>query len=98
MLLIECPWCGPRDEIEYRFGGQSHVVRPAKPDEATDDEWAAYLFWRINTKGPHAERWVHEAGCGCWFNVIRDTVNHEIVATYRMGQTPPLQMARGKTS
>ena len=26
MLLIECPYCGPRDETEYRHGGQAHVL------------------------------------------------------------------------
>jgi len=25
-----------------------------------------------------AERWVHTAGCRRWFNVVRDTVTHEI--------------------
>ncbi|MGZ8625813.1 MAG: sarcosine oxidase subunit delta, partial [Actinomycetota bacterium] len=24
MLLIPCPWCGPRDEVEFRYGGQAH--------------------------------------------------------------------------
>ncbi len=32
MLLIRCPWCGPRDEIEFRYGGQAHLVYPADPE------------------------------------------------------------------
>ena len=24
MLLIRCPWCGPRDETEFHYGGQAH--------------------------------------------------------------------------
>jgi sarcosine oxidase subunit delta len=31
MLLIECPWCGPRDEIEFSYGGEAHRVRPGDP-------------------------------------------------------------------
>jgi heterotetrameric sarcosine oxidase delta subunit len=37
--------------------------------------------------GGHAERWCHSFGCGQWFNVLRDTVTHEIVATWRVGET-----------
>jgi heterotetrameric sarcosine oxidase delta subunit len=89
MLRIECPWCGPRDEPEFTYGGESHLARPA-PD-CSDEEWARYLFFRSNPKGPHAERWCHTDGCGQWFNVVRDTVTHEIVATYRMGDPQPKQ-------
>ena len=59
MLLITCPWCGPRDETEYHYGGQAHVPYPEDPAALTDEEWAAYLFFRDNPKGPFAERWVH---------------------------------------
>ena len=31
MLLIDCPWCGPRDETEYHYGGQAHVAYPEDP-------------------------------------------------------------------
>ena len=27
-----CPWCGPRDEIEFHYGGQAHVAYPADPE------------------------------------------------------------------
>ena len=36
MLLIHCPWCGPRDETEFRCGGEAHIARPADPDALTD--------------------------------------------------------------
>ena len=86
MLLIACPWCGPRDEIEFRWGGESHIRRPTPDESPRDEDWADYLFYRSNPKGLHRERWVHEAGCGQWFNVARDTVSHEIVEIYRMGE------------
>ena len=63
MLLIECPYCGPRDETEFRHGGQAHVPYPADPDALSDREWAEYLFYRDNPRGTIAERWLHTAGC-----------------------------------
>lgn len=83
MLLIPCPWCGPRAEIEFRHGGEAHLVRPADPAAVSDTEWAAFLYQRHNPKGRHAERWRHIHGCGRFFNCIRDTVTDRIVATYR---------------
>ncbi len=89
MLLIECPWCGPRDEIEFHCGGQSHIARPEPYDQVSDETWGDYLFTRINPKGLHLERWVHVFGCRQWFNVARDTVTHEVKAVYRMGEAAP---------
>ena len=31
MLLITCPWCGPREEVEFHYGGQAHVRLPRRP-------------------------------------------------------------------
>ena len=31
MLLINCPYCGPRPELEFSYGGQAHIARPAEP-------------------------------------------------------------------
>ncbi|MCC5867829.1 MAG: sarcosine oxidase subunit delta [Gammaproteobacteria bacterium] len=87
MMQLQCPYCGVRDEMEFRFGGQSHITRPSP--EATDAEWADYLFNRDNLKGVHAERWYHGFGCGRWFNVLRDTSTHEMLGVYRMGAPRP---------
>lgn len=89
MLLITCPWCGPRNETEFRCGGQAHIEYPADPDLLTDEQWADYLFMRDNPKGDFAERWFHSAGCRRWFNAVRSTVTHEIRTVYRIGETPP---------
>jgi heterotetrameric sarcosine oxidase delta subunit len=89
MLLLECPHCGPRDETEFGYGGQAHVPYPAEPDVLTDEEWAQYLFFRDNPKGPFAERWVHRIGCRRWFNVVRDTATHEVLAVYRLTDPRP---------
>jgi heterotetrameric sarcosine oxidase delta subunit len=96
MLLIACPWCGPRDEVEFRCGGQSHIARPEPYDEVTDEAWARYLFTRQNPKGVHFERWVHAAGCRQWFNLARDTVTHEIKAVYGMDEARPTLAGAGE--
>ncbi|MGW3097517.1 sarcosine oxidase subunit delta family protein [Streptomyces sp. NPDC001102] len=89
MLLISCPWCGPRDESEFHYGGQAHVPYPEDPSALTDEEWARYLFFRANPKGPFAERWSHATGCRRWFNAVRDTATNEILAVYRTGEERP---------
>ena len=85
MLEIHCPWCGARDESEFTYGGEAHIVRPPEPEALSDAEWADYLFMRSNRKGRHAEQWCHSSGCRRWFNVVRDTISYEIEAIYRIG-------------
>ena len=78
MLLIPCPWCGERDEVEFTYAGQAGVDYLGAPGELTDAEWAGYLFFRDNPRGQRAERWVHTHGCRRFFDLTRDTVTHEI--------------------
>jgi heterotetrameric sarcosine oxidase delta subunit len=89
MLQLNCPWCGPRDETEYHYGGQAHVPYPADPGTLSDQEWAEYLFYRDNPMGPFAERWVHSVGCRRWFNVVRDTRTYDVLAVYTSTDQPP---------
>ena len=44
----------------------------------TNSEWAHYLHFHAKPKGWLAERWVHFACCGRWFNLWRNTITHEI--------------------
>jgi len=87
MLLLRCPWCGERDEIEFSYGGQAHIAYPADPAALSDAEWGKFLFMRDNPKGFFKERWVHTHGCRRWFNTERHTVTHEIKRTYKAGET-----------
>jgi sarcosine oxidase, subunit delta len=80
MLLIPCPWCGPRAEPEFQFGGEP-AFRPVPAASVSDETWANYLFFRSNEKGRHRELWCHGDGCGRWFLVERDTVSHAIMCT-----------------
>ena len=89
MMLIECPYCGPRVETEFGYGGQAHVDYPQDPYALSDEEWARFLFYRDNPRGVHAERWLYSAGCRKWFNAIRDTRTYEIAHVYRLDQPRP---------
>lgn len=93
MLLIPCPWCGPREETEFGYGGQAHVPYPADPESLDDAAWAEYLFLRDNPRGEFAERWVHSAGCRRWFNVVRSTADHRVLCSYRSDAPPPRRVS-----
>ena len=75
MLLIPCPWCGPRSEDEFEYGGDATIECP---DGVSDADWVRYLYLRKNPKGHHVEWWFHQNGCGSWFRAVRDTVDHRI--------------------
>ncbi|MGY4298715.1 sarcosine oxidase subunit delta [Bradyrhizobium sp. i1.4.4] len=88
MLLICCPYCGPRPELEFSYGGQAHIARPLDPMSLDDEAWASFLYIRSNAKGMHAERWRHVNGCGRFFNALRNTVSDAIAVTYKIGEQP----------
>jgi heterotetrameric sarcosine oxidase delta subunit len=77
MLLIRCPHCGPRDQVEFVYGGDASVKRPVA--DAPAEAWHAYVYLRDNPAGPHEEYWQHHAGCRQWIKLRRDTVTHEIL-------------------
>jgi heterotetrameric sarcosine oxidase delta subunit len=81
MQLIDCPWCGPREEVEFHYGGQAGVAYPQAPADLSDEEWARFVFHRANPKGPLHERWSHSAGCRRWFTAVRDTVTYKFEGT-----------------
>ncbi len=89
MLLIKCPHCGERAELEFRYGGEAHIARPTDPSAIDDSGWADFLYMRSNPKGWHVERWRHEFGCGRFFNAVRHTMSDRIVATYKSGEKRP---------
>lgn len=89
MLLIACPWCGERPELEFRHCGEAHLVRPEDPAALSDEDWAAYLYLRENPRGWHRERWRHVHGCGRFFNAVRHTLTDRFGATYAPGVPKP---------
>jgi len=89
MLRFVCPWCGPRDEPEFSWGGEIAVTRPGPPDRVSDEAWAEYLFLRNNPRGWVRERWLHAQGCRQWLIVVRHTVTHEIRLVAPIGAALP---------
>jgi heterotetrameric sarcosine oxidase delta subunit len=79
MLNLPCPWCGPRAQIEFTYGGDATRPRPA--DDAPLEQWIEHVYLRDNTRGAHRELWHHHAGCRQWFEVQRDTRTHVIAAS-----------------
>jgi len=90
MQLIECPWCGPREEVDFSYGGQAHVPYPDNSAELSDVEWSQFVFFRENTKGAFRERWMHSAGCRRWFNAVRDTTTYRFLAVYTLDEKAPV--------
>jgi heterotetrameric sarcosine oxidase delta subunit len=86
-FLIDCPECGPREALEFSFGGET--TRRAGPD-ATDLELAGYLYFRRNVLGWQAEWWLHRDGCRTWFLAERHTGSNEILRTYLPSDRPDL--------
>ena len=78
MLRIPCPWCGDRDETEFRYRGDASVTRPDA--DAGLEAFAAYVYERDNVRGWHQEWWLHAGGCRKLLRVERHTLTHEIRA------------------
>ena len=87
MLLIPCPWCGPRDEIEFRYGGQAGLTYPEDPEALSDEEWADYVFNRSGEPGVKREWWYHLPS-GTWFIAERDNRTDVFLRTYLLDDPP----------
>ena len=57
MLLIECPWCGPRAESEFSCGGEADIVRPVANENMTDREWGETIVMDEAVKQRVDEIW-----------------------------------------
>jgi heterotetrameric sarcosine oxidase delta subunit len=75
MLIITCPYCGPRNDEEFTY--QSEVI--ARPDVSVDPvTWRRYLYTKRNVSGWEEERWFHVSGCRRFLRVERHTLTNEI--------------------
>lgn len=84
MQLFPCPFCGPRDEREFHYGGEAGNLRPDGLD-VSPDRWADYLYMRSNPKGVTKEIWLHTT-CGEFFAMERDTVVHTVSGSTTLGE------------
>ncbi|MDJ0821413.1 MAG: sarcosine oxidase subunit delta [Paracoccaceae bacterium] len=78
-MRIPCPICGERDRREFYYQGAAVMLDRPAPD-AGEAAWDSYLHLRDNPAGPTQDLWFHEAGCGAWLVVERDTVTHEVIS------------------
>ncbi len=85
MLLIDCPYCGPRAQAEFIFERpvETIVAIDAAPAEALQR-----LYTRTNPRGVSAELWRHSFGCHAWLRIERDTVTHVIAAVAAWRSAP----------
>jgi sarcosine oxidase subunit delta len=98
MLMIECPWCGPRAESEFSCGGEADIARPLETEKLTDKEWGDYLFMRKNPRGVHREQWLHTQGCRRWFMATRDTVSYQFLGYETFGGSTAGSVAKAATN
>jgi heterotetrameric sarcosine oxidase delta subunit len=87
MLRITCPWCGMRDQVEFRYRGDATLGRP--PPEADAEAFHAYVYERDNPKGWHTEWWHHVGGCRRVLKLRRHTETHEIAWIGSPTDEPP---------
>ena len=84
MQLFPCPFCGPRIETEFHYGGEAGNIRPEGADVSADD-WARYLYMRANPKGRTREVWVHLT-CGEFLVMERDSLTHAVLGANVLGE------------
>lgn len=76
-MRLSCPICGERDRREFYYQGAATMLHRPAPD-AGEAAWDDYLYMRENPAGDLDELWSHDAGCGAWVQVTRNTVTHEV--------------------
>lgn len=89
MILLPCPYCGPRNVSEFRYVGE--VSERPDPSETGIEEWRSFLYMRDNPAGWTTETWFHSAGCRQHLVAERHTVTNEVRAS-----RPPEARLRGQ--
>src|SRR5215475_2084836 len=93
MILLPCPWCGPRPATEFAHVGEVSV-RP-DPAAATPAQWRGYLYLRANPCGWTSETWYHRMGCRRFIKVERHTETNEIRSASAADAGAPAGVAGG---
>ena len=79
MILLPCPFCGPRNASEFRYVGE--LSERPDPKATSTEEWRTFLYVRNNPAGWTTETWFHSAGCRQHFVAERHTVTNEVRST-----------------
>jgi len=78
MQRIDCPWCGPRAQVEFEYLRDAEAVPVAGEFARPAAEQLRRIYLRSNHPGFHYEIWQHRAGCRQWIRVLRNNLSHEI--------------------
>lgn len=76
-MRLDCPICGSRDRREFYYQGDAVMLERPEADGG-EDAWENYLHLRDNPAGETRDLWHHEAGCGAWLVVTRNSVTHAV--------------------
>ncbi len=86
MILLPCPYCGPRNASEFRYVGE--LSERPDPNATSAEGWRTFLYVRDNPAGWTTETWFHGAGCRQHFVAERHTVSNEV----RSARLPAAQL------
>lgn len=81
-FVIECPHCGPREALEFAYGGET---TQRATDTSGERAFTDYLYYRVNILGWQTEWWLHRDGCRAWFLAERHTSTNEVRSTWVPG-------------
>ena len=87
MQLLPCPFCGIRDEREFYYAGEMGKIRPDTMNAVSDEQWAAYLYAKRNSKGVNQEVWMH-LSCSEVFALERDTNSMQVLGSTTLRRLP----------
>jgi methylglutamate dehydrogenase subunit B len=76
-MLIECPFCGPRDGAEFEF---RNTVAPSGTSAAER------LYLRRAEPGCSIEHWQHLRGCRAWLELTRDLASDQVLVVRPVGR------------
>lgn len=79
MILLPCPYCGPRNVTEFRYVGE--VSERPDPNKTDAVGWRTFLYMRNNPAGWTTETWFHSAGCRQHLVAERHTMTNEVRAS-----------------
>ena len=80
MQIFNCPFCGPRGEVEFHFLGEFGKLRPETTHGVSPEEWASYLYVQRNDKGNVQEVWMHKP-CAEVFKMERNSVSMAVTGS-----------------
>lgn len=88
MQVFRCPFCGPRPETEFLYGGEAGRARPEPAETVSEADWAAFLYHNDNPRGRSREVCLHVT-CETFFVMERDTLTHEVFGSAHLPGAEP---------